>query len=116
MKGIEQGCYKGWSCQGPKVVLRRSLTVLPLGLAHFPWHNTRKKQCPSPPGRVQPSGRKETSGVQTWKKVGFSGTEGGSVDPEGKVVHWSARIKIRKTGSEEVKGVEHEKQGGRLCA
>ena len=28
------------------------------------------------------------------------GTEGGSVDPEGKVEHWSARMKTTKEGSE----------------
>ena len=60
MKGIEQGCYKGWSCQGPKVIFPELETVPPLVLAHHPWHMTRMKQCPRPPGRFQPGGRKET--------------------------------------------------------
>ena len=37
---------------------------------------------------------------------GPSQTEGGSVGPNGKVGHWSVRIKNTKAGSEEVKGVE----------
>ena len=80
-----------------------SLTVPPLVLAHLPWHKMRMKQCPRSPGRLQPSGRKETGGALTWKvkwrswrsKVFFSGTEGGSVDPEGKVGQ-SARRQIHK--------------------
>ena len=39
-----------------------------------------------------------------------SGTEGGSVDPKGKMGHRSARIKITKADSEEPKGAENEKQ------
>ena len=49
-----------------------SLTVRPLVLAHLPWHKMRMK-----------------------RSGGFSGTEGGSVDPERKVGQ-SARIKNHK--------------------
>ena len=41
---------------------------------------------------------------------GSSTTEGGSMDPQWKVGHWSVRIKTTKGGSEEVKGAENEKQ------
>ena len=37
-------------------------------------------------------------------------TEGGSLDPKGKMCHWSARIKITKEESEEPKGAGNEKQ------
>ena len=43
----------------------------------------------------------------------WSGTDGGSLDPKGKMGHWSARIKSTEEGSEEVKGAENEKQGSR---
>ena len=45
---------------------------------------------------------------------GFSRAEGGSMDPKGKVGHWSARMKFFKGGSEEVKGAENEKQGSEM--
>ena len=44
----------------------------------------------------------------------WSGTEGGSVDPKGKVVHWSAPRKNTREGSEEVKGAGDEKQGSKM--
>ena len=77
------------------------------------WHKTRMKQCPRLPGRLQPSGRKENwwsadlEGEVEKLEVegGFSGAEGGSVDPTGMVDHWSARIKTTNEGSGEVKGV-----------
>ena len=40
----------------------------------------------------------------------LSGTEGGSVDPERKMGHWSGRTKITKEESEELKGAGNEKQ------
>ena len=36
------------------------------------------------------------------------------MDPEGKLDHWSALIKTRKEGSEEVNGAENEKQGSKM--
>ena len=99
-----------------------TLTVLLCVLAHPLWYMTRMKKCPRPPGRLQPSGRKETGGALTWKvkwrswrsKVVFSGTAGGSVDPKGKVGHWSAWLNTTKEGSEEVKGTENEKEGSKM--
>ena len=41
---------------------------------------------------------------------GFSGAEGGSMDPERKTDHWPARTVLTEE-SEEVKGAENEKQG-----
>ena len=40
----------------------------------------------------------------------LSRTEGGSVDPKGKIGHWSARTKITKEESEELEGAETDKQ------
>ena len=42
----------------------------------------------------------------------LSRTEGGSVDPEGKMSHRSARIKITREESEEPKGAEKGKEYG----
>ena len=89
MKGIEQGCCKGRSCQGPKVVFPGPLTVPPLVLAHPPSHMTRMKQCPRPPGRVPPKWKErdwwsaDLEGEMEKLEVdgGFSATTGGSVDP-----------------------------------
>ena len=47
-------------------------------------------------------------------KGSVSQTEGGSMDPTGKVDHWSARIKNTKEGSEEEKGAENKKQGRKM--
>ena len=44
---------------------------------------------------------------------GFTGTDGGSVDPRGKVGHWSARIKTAKEGRD-AKGGENEKRGSKM--
>ena len=41
----------------------------------------------------------------------FSVTEGGSMDPERKADHWSARTVLTKEECEGVKGAENEKQG-----
>ena len=41
----------------------------------------------------------------------FSVAEGGSMDPERKADHWSARTVLTKEKSEEVKLAENEKQG-----
>ena len=40
----------------------------------------------------------------------LSRTEGGSVDPTGKIGHWSARSKITKEECEELEGAETDKQ------
>ena len=44
----------------------------------------------------------------------LSRTEGGSVDLEWKMGHWSARIKITKEESEEPKGTGNEKKGNEM--
>ena len=50
--------------------------------------------------------------IQKLEVVGLmSGTEGESVDPEGKMGHWSARIMRTKAESEEPKGAEMEVDG-----
>ena len=47
-------------------------------------------------------------------EVLLSGTEGGSVDPEMKMGHWSARLKTTVEGSEVLTGAENEKQGSNM--
>ena len=58
---------------------------------------------------------KETFGaVKLEVEGGFSGAEGGPMDPKGKVGHCSARTKNTKEGSGDVKGAENEKLGSKM--
>ena len=70
--------------------------------------------------RKSPSvGGKMVGGALTWKvkwrswrsKEVFSVAEGGSMDPERKVDHWSARTVLTQEESEKVQGTENERQG-----
>ena len=108
-KGIEQGCYKGWSCQGPRVGFfrghRQFLLWFLLSLAH-------DADEAMSGGRERDWWSADMEGEMEKLEVegGVSGVEGGSVDPKGEAGHWSVWIKTTQEGSEEVKRDENEKQ------
>ena len=63
----------------------------------------RMMQCPSRLGLLWQKGRKDVG-------LFLPRTKGGTVDPKGKMGHWSARTKITREESEEPKGAENAKQ------
>ena len=77
-------------------------------------HDTDEAMSTS--SRKSPSMRKERDwwsvdlegGMEKLEVVGhLSRTEGGSVDPKGKMGHWSTRTSTTQEESEEQKGAEH---------
>ena len=116
MKGRGQGLYKGWSRQGQKDSGAEPTTIAPLVRAHPPWlldeavsaaskmAKDAEEATSESPLTVLAKGKEKSwwsidleGEMEKLEVVGlWSGTEGGSLDPKGKMGHRSARVKAAR--------------------